>query len=204
MFIQRIAGPAVVIAGLLAVPAFAQGADSDKPGRFQVAVEQAGKTVAVTNHTVTLQRAPFALVFTLDGVNAVSVSAATSDALLQDARSGKDLHRAFGFTFKAYALSNKNERELLIVEENPNEGFSYLYYDAPENHRFNEVVKNGNRITGRFRVSRIELSGPAKFEGPVAGFPSQNLFLVFALARDVSRGEQQVTDSDYLAIRFAP
>lgn len=204
MFIQRIAGSAVVIAGLLAFPVLAQAASSEKPGRFQVTVEQAGKPVPVSDHTATLQRAPFVLIFTLDGINAVSVSAATSDTLIQDARSGKDLDKAFGITFKAYAMSNKNQRELLFVEQSPYEGFSYLFYDNPENHRFNEVAKNGSQITGRFKVTNIQLSGPVKFAGPVSDVPSQNLFLVFALTRDITLGEQKVTDSDHLTLRFKP
>lgn len=175
-----------------------QSASADA-SRLRVAIEQDGTTVPVVDNKVTLRKAPFVIVTTLNEVLGVSVVASTSNELVKPARKQR-LGEPFTNLFKAVPLEDKNAGETLFLAENPEEEYAYYFFRSPDRYSFNEVQLSGSQLVGKVRVSKLYARGPA---AAIADFAGQDLYLVFATTED-ARGKMKVTASDYLQIHFQP
>ncbi|MEN9334577.1 MAG: hypothetical protein RLY35_1757 [Bacteroidota bacterium] len=72
----------------------------------------------------------------------IAINACAQDSNILNVKKGKDLNDMTPFLYgMAEALLNP-ENNLLITCEYP----SYWYYDNETEHRFNQVIKEGNRL----------------------------------------------------------
>ena len=178
--------------------ALAQPAWSAEP--LTVSIEQGGTVVPIKNNQATLQRAPFSIVSTLTGATSVSISASGSDSLIKAARKQR-LGEPFINPAKAMTLEEKNSNELLYVVDDPQESYAYYFHDSPADSRFNEVTQSAGQMSGKVKVSKLQIGSDAV---PVSAFPRQDLYVVFAITESGPGGKLKVTSSDYVRIHFAP
>jgi hypothetical protein len=109
------------------------------------------------------------------------------------------LGEPFTNAFKAMPLEIKNANAMLVIAEDPFESYGNYFYGDANDHRFSQVELSGTRMVAKLKVDRLYADGAT----PVAQFPGNDLYLVFATTEQ-AKGKYKITSSDHLHIRFAP
>jgi len=115
---------------------FANGNECcEKDPVFNVYVHQHDHEMEITDHTVTLDKESFVLVFRFSQPMGVLVNASFDSKTYDMAMKGEDLEKLPGFeqTGMAEGLLNP-DKEILLSDKAP----CYWFYDNDEEHRFNE------------------------------------------------------------------
>jgi len=186
----------VLLTGGALTPGIAFGAKT----QMTIAIEQNGAPVPVTKNEAVLHKVPFSIVAKLVGTQGISVNASAGDQLAKLAQKRK-LEEPFTNEFKAITLENKNTGEVLFVSDDPAESYAYYFYASPDDNGFNEAAADGGQLTGKLKVSNLNVSGKTV---PVAAFSGSDLYIVFATTDKARGGKLKISDSDYLHIRFVP
>lgn len=166
------------VLALLEEAAQAKVMAAGKKKHLQVFVEQGGKRWPAAG-TVTLERAPFSLLFEIEGERRVYVNASLKDSLLTRARMGNIAGTALTQTPKVGAQEANSDHSLFVSDDT-----IQCWLDAGEFHRF-DTVKDRN---GRFFASRTISSATVFVPGedldsakPIQALPGRDLYLVFAV-----------------------
>jgi hypothetical protein len=188
-------------------PAGPKFVDSLKSGKyFAVAVEQDGQHIAISakDRTATLNKAPFALIFTFMGTGPgvvatnVSLDSDSYEAVL----AGKDINEVPGLEGTGMAEGTRNGSKEFFIRP---KCFHYWYYDDPKDNRFDKVAPGADRIVCRRSVRQCKRWGPDGRGGPstpISQIEGKVLYFVFARFRKNSYSPKIGLQLDCLKIRW--
>jgi hypothetical protein len=109
---------------------------------FEIQIFQKGKNIPILSHKVQLEKDTFEIHILMNRPQGIAINACPLDSNIRNVKNGKELNDMTPFLYgMAEALQNP-ENNLLITCEYP----SYWYYDSATEHRFNQVVIEGNRL----------------------------------------------------------
>lgn len=149
--------------------------DTDAPA-ITVHIEQDGQRLQGQDGVIVLRRAPFSIVVTFRGPDSLFLHAWHADTIYRKAQNGEDLahivkREGAGITEEPF----NPDRSLLLSPDEMN----FLAWVDEENHRFNRVERDGDRLLCYRDVSRFIISGNSFEEKDVAEFSEKYLYLVF-------------------------
>ena len=164
---------------------------------FRVEIEQGGRLLALDDHRVVLQRAPFDIVLTLAGGEFVALRASSNTSLFEKAYHGSPLGLAFIPSQTGAEAAGNPDKDLWVDATNTQHG---LAYDPKEPyHRFNEVVPKGGLYRCRRSVARFGLGDGV----PMESYTAPSLYLVF-LSGSSSKDYMQTLEErrDFVMLTF--
>ncbi len=167
--------------------------------KWRVEVQQDGRTIPIKDHTVTVQRKPFDLVFYLPDKTIVLVRAASQPALFDLAKSGKPLGKIFNPS-QTGAASALNKDEDIFMDDPTLQG-GWDYDSSEKDHSFNEVTPApGGLFKCRRRISNVFSTGDPV---PLGKTDFAAMYLVFLTGRSAADHLSSVEEQrDYLKIAF--
>jgi hypothetical protein len=166
---------------------------------FQVWFEQSGQKVAVKNHLVYLKKKPFKICIAFTGTKAVLANFSL-DPFIYDGFFRKkpiwDIIQPVA-QFMGVAEYNKNpNNDIMLTGKNA----QYLYYDSPEENRFNETEVDGDTVICKRWVENIFASADEVI--PVGKFIGDTLFAVFLYASPLYEDNPVEYQKEYFKIVF--
>ncbi len=124
----------------------------DGPFLLDVSVRQGEKSVRGAVGTVTLEKAPFSLVFTARGPFSVYVHACMEDTSYRAAAEGKWVGDIPGFSGSGTLEGAQNpESALVFAPDEPN----YWFFTSEEEHRFTSVSRNFGKLVCEREIKRF-------------------------------------------------
>jgi len=168
-----------------AQPKFVYSLESGK--YFAISVEQDGKRVAIstTDRTVTLKKAPFALVFTFMGTGPgnIAVNVSLDSDSHRAVLAGRDINEVPGLEGTGMAEGTRNKNRNFFIRPRC---FHYWYYDDPKDHRFDKVAPGADRIVCTRTIKHYRTWGPEQClcaNTPISQIEGDALYFVFARFR---------------------
>lgn len=178
-----------------------------KSGRyFAVSVTQNGKPVAISpkDRTVTLKKAPFALIFSFMGTGPGFVAANVSfdPTSYKMVLNGKDINEVPGFEGTGMAEWDRNRDRDFFV--NP-DCFHYWHYDDPTENRFDKIAPGEDRIVCTRTIKQYRARGAddkLKLTEPISKIEGKALYFVFARFRREETDHKTGLQLECLNIRW--
>lgn len=167
---------------------------------FEVGIEQNGKLLPIENHQVTLQRAPFSLIFYFPQQEGILVNASFTPESFDPARTGQPFNEIPGFSDLGMAEEAFNPRAMLMITS---QAPHFWYYAHGAEHRFNEVNERNGLLVCRRIVANVMYRDVTKEIISIRDIPENTLYLVFmktVWAKDYSQQIEQ--QREYLKITF--
>lgn len=146
----------------------------DGPSLLDVSLRQGEKSLRVTKGTVTLEKAPFSLVFTARGPFSVYVHACVEDTSFRAASEGKWVGDIPGFSGSGTLEGARNpEAALVFSPDEPN----YWFYTSEEEHRFSSVSRDSGKLVCEREIERFVFTEQGKTV-PVGDYREDRVYLV--------------------------
>lgn len=167
---------------------------------FEIDIEQNGKLVVIEDHQVTLQKAPFTLVFYFPQQEGILVNASFTPESYEPASTGQPFDDIPGFSDLGMAEEAFNPRVMLMITS---KAPHFWYYANGAEHRFNEVKKENGFLVCRRIVANVMYRDTTKEIVPVKKIPEDTLYLVFMKTVWTKDYSQQIEQQrEYLKITF--
>lgn len=109
---------------------------------FEIQIFQKGKNIPIQAHALKLEKDTFEIHLLMNRPQGIAINACPLDSNIRNVKNGKALNDMTPFLYGMAEALHNPENNLLITCEYP----SYWYYDNAEEHRFNQVVMEGNRL----------------------------------------------------------
>ena len=143
---------------------------------FAVYVEQGGETLTIRNNRVGMEKSDFTLVLVMKDKLGVLANFSLEDRLFRGFKRGKSLEDILDEPdlFMGLAEENFNQRQRVFIDEyTPH----YLFFDDPDNHRFNEILMSGDYYICKRVISYYAFLNAVESAIPIELLSGDTLFI---------------------------
>jgi len=164
-------------------------------GTFSVYVEQNGRLVAMSDHTVRVKKAPFTLVLVFPALRGVLVNCSDQPGLFDQARTGGAVTKMPPLGRQIEEAAGNPHHQVVLTEE----AWHHWYIFADSAHKFESVTHKDDKYFCRRTVGTYLRPGAER--GGIEQFEGNTLYFVFV--KPAWSGSERIEqDREYLKIVF--